>query len=155
MIDSHLSRFYKNIIANYKHNKLVVDLSEINNDNKVVRHLFNVLLENIDQGSCFQFDAHKLELIKQQKRVIIYGAGMVARKVLHILDEAGIGIYGFAVSDKTGNPNYIMGTKVYGIEELLEYRKDSTVLIGVSSKHQKSIREKLNELQFEKVIDVL
>lgn len=156
MIDVHLARLYKSIIISYKKNKLFVELPEIKNANKIVQHLFEVFLENIHQGRiCRQLAAHKLELIKQQERIIVYGAGVVAREVLHILDESEIGIYGFAVSNKEGNPKYIMGTKVYGIEELTEFRKDSMVLVAISYKHQKSIIEKLNELGFEKVIEVL
>jgi len=155
-IDIHLLRLYKNIIISYNKNKIFAEMSEIKNENIMVQHLFKVFLENINQGSiCRQIETSKLELIKQYDQIIIYGAGVVAREVLHILDESEIGIYGFAVSDKTDNPQYIMGTKVYGIEELTEDKKDSMVLVAVSRKHQKSIMEKLNELGFEKVMEVL
>lgn len=156
VIDIHLAQLYKSIINTYKKNKIFMEPSEIKHENKLVQHLFRIFVGNIDQGKiCCPIETHKLELIKRHDKIIVYGAGLVARDVLKILDTVEVGIYGFAVSDKMGNPEHVMGAKVYSIEELVEFRKNSIVLVAVSHKYQKDIINKLNELGFEHVMKVL
>lgn len=155
-INTHLSGFYKRAKVIYKEICGMDKIQELNEGNSITNHLFKLFVSNVQEGRiCTQIEKNKMEIIKEYKNVIIYGAGVVARDVLEILDRNEVGIFGFAVSNIISNRKYIMGTKVYCIDELIDYRNDAIVLISVIPKHHKSILEKLEELSFKNVMLML
>ncbi len=155
-IDSHISRFYRRAKSIYKKICDQEDMLNLDKGNIIVKHLYKLFISNMQERIiCKNIDERTVKIIKEYKNVIIYGAGIVGRDVLHILDRNEIGIYGFAVTDKIGNPKYIMGLPVYSIDELVELREDAVVLVAVLPKHQDDILKKLEEFEFKNIIKVL
>jgi len=155
-VEFHLSALYKRVKAIYKSICNTEDIQRLDHGGIIENHLFQLFISNIQEGRiCKSIEKDKLNVIKQYKNVIIYGAGVVARDVLEILDKNEIGILGFAVTEKEGNPKYVMGLPVYKIDELVEYKEEAIVLLAVVSKYHESILKKLNELKFRNIMKIV
>lgn len=115
--------------------------------------LYNMLLLT-KENSTYQkvhLDSGDIEEIKHFSKRIIYGAGMIAREVLNILDSASVNIDAVAVSNVANNAEYLGDYKVYSIEKLIGMREESVVIVAVAHKHQAAIHDKLLSLQFKNV----
>lgn len=94
-------------------------------------------------------DTVKLLKLLQSPGIIVYGAGKVAQRYIGIMQSYRINIIGVAVSDKTGNPDLLMGIPVYAVEDLTDYCEKYSILIAVGRKHQDEVIQKIKQLGFE------
>jgi FlaA1/EpsC-like NDP-sugar epimerase len=88
------------------------------------------------------------EKLRNKKEIILYGAGMIGRRVLQDLtyNENPLKILCFAVSEKDTNVNQFQGFPIGEIQELTEYRKTATVIVTTTKIHQDAIVAKLQNL---------
>ena len=117
---------------------------------------YNMLLLAKD-NSIYQrihLNRREMEEIKNFPKRIIYGAGMVAREVVNLLEAASVNIDAIAVSNVANNEEYIGEYKVHQIDELVGIKEESVVIIAAAQKHQEAIREKLSSLRFENIFAV-
>jgi Glycosyltransferases involved in cell wall biogenesis len=121
--------------------------------NKITNILFDILGLNELAKSVSDVTKY-IDTIKQYENVIVYGAGDVARRVLAKLDDHDIAIRAIAVTNKERNPNSVLGNKVYGMNELLEYKNKCVVIIAVSTIYQDEIENMLISLGFTTYIKV-
>lgn len=97
-----------------------------------------------------------LETIINFESIVIYGAGVIGKKVFKILNEE-IGIekfVGFAVTNLEGNPETIMDLPVHSIENLTRYVNDGVILVAVKEQDQYEIINKLKSLHFKNIISI-
>lgn len=92
--------------------------------------------------------------LEESKKIIIYGAGKVGATLAlqYLGNEDKYDLLCFAVSDKTKNSKNVLGLPVFGIEELVKYKDDSLVLIGVSEQYQKEVTDILKKYGFKKIV---
>jgi len=97
-----------------------------------------------------------LDSIMRYKNIIIYGAGVVGKKVAEKLKhEQGLNnILCIAVSDKNKNPESVLGIPVYSIHDLGAYTDDSVVIIATKERYQYDIINVLKSLQFKNIIAI-
>jgi len=94
--------------------------------------------------------------ISEYNQVIIYGAGVVGRKVLYDLTykDKPVNVICFAVSNKKDNVDEYHGYKIREIKELDQYTKSAAVVVATTEKHHASIINTLKELKFEHIIPI-
>lgn len=92
--------------------------------------------------------------LETAKKIIIYGAGKIGSTLMlpYLEKEDEYDLLCFAVSNKEENSKTVFGLPVFEIEELLEYRKDAVVLMGVSHQYQKEVENVLNKYGFNNII---
>lgn len=92
--------------------------------------------------------------LEKSKKIIIYGAGKVGSTLMlpYLEKEDEYELLCFAVSEKTENSKEVFGLPVFGIEELVEYREDAVVLMGVSHQYQKEVEDVLDKYGFKNVV---
>lgn len=83
--------------------------------------------------------------------LLIYGAGQVAKGIIHQLDEYGIKVAGIAVSELEGNPCSVLGHAVSLIDDFQSFQHKYLVYIATNKYHDE-IEAKLKELGFEYII---
>ena len=83
-----------------------------------------------------------IQELKQYRKVYIYGAGQVGKNVLKALLNEEIVPEAFIVTDKTNQPEKIIGIKVKEITEIDDYT-DAMVLISTTKKYANEIMEVL------------
>lgn len=90
------------------------------------------------------------ETVRKQENIIIYGAGMIGRRILNELTycEHPSDIICFAVSKPEENFNSYKGIEIRDIHELLDYREKGFVVIGTTALYQEEIAAMLSELGF-------
>jgi glycosyltransferase involved in cell wall biosynthesis len=121
-----------------------------------IQYLFKItIFYNINSRINQYINEDKIKQIRDYKSIIIYGAGIVAREVINVLDKNNIGVLGFAVSDNERNPDYIMGNKVYLIDDLLKYKDESLVIIATTPKYYNDITKMLYNLKFKYVVNAM
>lgn len=96
----------------------------------------------------------EIEKMKEYKKVIIYGAGKVAAEVISVLEKNNIKIFAVAVSNKQTNLDKIGNYKIFEINELIAYKTEALVIVGVINRNQKSIKKTLKELEFKNILYV-
>lgn len=94
------------------------------------------------------------EIIDEYRDIIIYGAGMIGRRILNDLmnREDPKRILCFAVSKKEDNQDDYKGIPVKEIGDVLEYRNNALVIIGTTIVYQDEIRCTLEGLGFRNII---
>ena len=95
--------------------------------------------------------------LKENKRILIYGAGYATPDVIRYLNEYMVEIIGIVVSNRENNPQVIYGHRVYEIHQLKDLASEVLVIVAANKKYHKAIEETLDELSFEKkiFIDIL
>ncbi|MCH5259074.1 MAG: glycosyltransferase [Lachnospiraceae bacterium] len=88
---------------------------------------------------------------KDNKKLVVYGAGDYAKRAVTQLLKDNISIHLIAVSDKKNNPEDICGIPVRDIESLCAYKDEIAVMVGVSWSNQGGVVEKLLSLGFEDI----
>lgn len=72
---------------------------------------------------------------KKPEKIIIYGAGQVARTVIYLLEEKGIAVNKVAVTNIAVNKKYLYGYEINQIDELVTDKTDALVFIAVQSEN--------------------
>ena len=91
----------------------------------------------ISQNQIVDFNfPNKGNLIKNASPVYIYGAGKFGVKALNFLQEKGIRVTAFIVSDINSNPANIEGIPVIGLDRI---DRDGLIFIGVSEKFKAEV----------------
>ena len=88
-------------------------------------------------------DLSVLKAARAAKRVFIYGAGVVGRRVATCLGVSEIPIEGIVVTSKEGNPNALLGHRVVGFDELGEPQEGDFVVVAVSARWRNEIEAAL------------
>lgn len=96
------------------------------------------------------------EIDYDQDKIIIFGAGYLAKTILHYL--AGMNRLGaviaIAVTNKKDNPAKLMGLEVRGLTEFTEEKENAIVMLAISEPAQPEVRQKLIRHGFEKIFPV-
>lgn len=89
-------------------------------------------------------------------QVILYGVGMVGRKVLNDLTyrKNPANVICFAVSNKNDNVDEYHGMKIYEIKDLQKYAKKSVVVIATTEQYHQAIMSTLKKYNFENIIAI-
>ena len=101
-------------------------------------------MENIVELYANQTEKVKSYIGKYDK-VYIYGAGEYGRKMIHILRKFRCEIEGIVVSDKNGNPERVLGNKVYALDEIACDNDKTVFVLGVSDRYIQEIVSTLKE----------
>lgn len=93
-----------------------------------------------------------LNSIKRSEKIIIYGAGIVAREVINCFDLNDVSITGVAVSDVSKNRKSLFGNPVRALSEYENIKEECLVIIAVSSKFSSEIEDYLKKQGFKNYI---
>lgn len=105
-------------------------------------------------GSIQDFTPEQLRAAAR-KKIIVYGAGDIAREVIELLDRKDLAIYGVAVSVGNTGRKSLMGNRVLTIDQYLEVKDESLVIIGTSPRFYTEIEEELQKFGFLHYIEVM
>lgn len=82
---------------------------------------------------------------KRYKNVVVYGAGRVAKPIVHKLEEEHIKISSFAVSDVRINDREFLGIPVRQIEEIKLNPEETLIIIAVKCIWAKDVLNKVTQ----------
>lgn len=100
-------------------------------------------------------DKEKIDKIKSYDKILIYGAGMVARDVIYLLTKNGIDCFRVAVTYPHKNNQYVMGNPVYSIDECLDYRENGVVVVSVGKKYVTEVKDILKKKGFQNTVYIM
>lgn len=127
-------------------NENCTDLSQLDTEEQQL--LWNI----IDKKIYYHFRKAYFGIGKKKpEKIIVYGAGRVAKTVIYLLEEKGIEIDKVAVSDVTANGKMLYGYEIYQIDELAGDKKDALVLIAVQ-KENSDMLDRVKDLGFEQIV---
>ncbi len=97
-----------------------------------------------------------LDCISKYKHVIIFGAGVIGKKVGQalIFEKKSKNILCFAVSNLKGNNESLFGVPVKCIKDLSEYTNESLVLVSIKEKDQYEVIKMLKSLNFHNIVSI-
>ncbi len=96
----------------------------------------------------------KLQKLKKEENIIIFGAGRAANDIIELLQRNNIKIKAITVTDpKTVDP-VISGIEVCALQDILCYRESAVIVIGVTNKYYSEVRDKLEEMGFKELVNV-
>ncbi|MHA7967368.1 glycosyltransferase family 2 protein [Paenibacillus sp. CAU 1782] len=151
-----LSTSLKNTYLKINGDVAIEDIEKIASSHQNFRQLFSLFISNINNGNTAMLglleNEEKVRQIEIHSKVVIYGAGIVAKDILELLNRNDKSLYCFAVSDVSLNKKFLMGHPVVGINDLIPYKNEVVILLGISSRYKKKVNEKLEELGFKNII---
>ena len=93
--------------------------------------------------------------LKKYERFVIYGAGVVGKRFLSVMDKSDIEKFeGFVVTHVKGNRNILNGFSIKKIIDYVNDKEEIAVIIAVTSKYRKEIIDNLDRLGFKKIIEI-
>lgn len=120
-----------------------------NYDNEVILQKWIEVIENTRPTREFP-KKHLFSGLDGVRNIIVYGAGGYGRRVMDIILKQNR-IYDFlcfAVTDKSENADTVYDIPVYQIEDLLDYRENSIVVVGVSEEFEAEVVSVLEKNNF-------
>lgn len=116
--------------------------------------LWNTILDEYFITS-HPFIAQIQQWMKQDKKIIFYGAGVYCRKLLHFLNKYHITPEGIAVTEVENNPNSLNDICIKPINSYLNLMHHSVVIITViNSAIQQEIKRHLTEMGFDYIVSI-
>jgi hypothetical protein len=104
-------------------------------------------------GGKGMFTGTKLySLYVSNKKIILYGAGLIARKCIEVLRRYNILIDGIVVSDINDNPYIIDGIRVYDTKYLLDNNDKCIVVVAVGKVYKDEVIALLKKMQIKEYI---
>lgn len=145
-LTKHMTKIFEQARVVYMRNKDKIDMSDF--EEGYEQHLYSVMLRQ-DAAHVFDNVAYdKIEKLKKNDHVIVYGAGAYAVDVVDFLNRQKIQISHLAVTAKHENTAGINGIQVSEIKELVPLRDDAIVVLGVAGKNRKDVLATLQEYGF-------
>lgn len=96
-----------------------------------------------------------LKKIKEDfPQVVIYGAGVVGKRLAETMVQKGCKIDSFAVTEVTGNDRESMGIPVRGLEELNDWKDSCAIIIAVAERSQYEMYQNLVKHNFKNIFRV-
>lgn len=94
--------------------------------------------------------------VGENEMVILYGAGEIGRRALHLLREGRLNtrIKFFAVTRTEGNPELVEGIPVRAIDDLKKYKEKALVIISVGKKYIQEVEDILKVQEFQHCINI-
>lgn len=117
------------------------------------KHIWSVLSDTTEEADTL-LSADSIEMLKQEPKVLLYGAGYETWDILQLLNRYRIEVLGIIVTKKEGNPEALYGHRIYDIEYLKNFDSKTLIVVTAHEKHQKSICEDLNRYDFYRIICV-
>lgn len=157
MIIKYLSKNLVEANNNYRMIDKEVISKGIKEQEKNVNQLYQIFSQ-IKQTNNYikEISPYNLEKLQINERILIYGAGNVAREIVKILDGLEKRILAFVVSDDAlNNPKAIWGVPVIKNSELDSYKKDDLIIIAMLPEKAKGVEEKLIEKGFTNIIRIV
>lgn len=112
------------------------------------------ILYNHTEGTFLDLKKLDVKELSNAGNVIVYGAGKAAYQVIqHIIAEGGF-VSRVMVENKKVNPSTFCDCVVNSIDECLDVQKNSVVIIGITAKNAKGVRQKLNNMGFNNIIEL-
>lgn len=125
-----------------------------------------IILEQIDKYYIRAVNYRKIELnnwkikvvdadeINSYETLILYGAGVVARKAIPYLSKIGVDKFIISVTE-ANEDEYLFGNRVFSIREVHCNKLKALVLLAVSKRTQSGIKEYLRQLGYKKIISMI
>lgn len=92
------------------------------------------------------------QTLRQYEKVMIYGTGAIGSAAYRCFQESGSDladrVFCFAVSRAGPLEASIFGKRIFGIEDLTQYRKTACVLVATRTAYHSEILQTLRELEF-------
>lgn len=117
---------------------------------KFAMHMFEACTK--DNYYIKDFSNGELQAMQHAEKIMLYGTGYATGDVINLINNYGIEIAGFVVSDKSKSPKALYGHRVYEITELDAFNKDILIVVTANKRHQREIKEILEELEFVNII---
>lgn len=117
------------------------------------RHIWSVLA-NTTEADAMLLSADGIEMLKQERKVLLYGAGYETWDTLQLLNKYRMEVLGIIVTKKEGNPETLYGHRIYDVKYLENFDSKTLIVVTAHEKHQKSICEELSRYGFYKIICV-
>ncbi len=115
------------------------------------KHIFRMLQQNSGIYD-INFDEDMLLRVQKKDIVFVYGAGFASKEIIELLQQHGIEIAGFTVTERKAGQTAVYGHHVYEIKELIPYNKRAVVLIAANRKYNNEIQAALEEYGFDDYI---
>lgn len=115
---------------------------------------FLIFMRQIAGGYMRNLSLNDINNILKYRYVIIYGAGKVTWNSIQYLSGYGINEFIIAVTNANKN-SYIMGNKIYSIDELNYDKEKCIVLLSVAKNNQTDIIKHLNELGYKTIVSLV
>ena len=80
-----------------------------------------------------------ISTVREAKRVFVYGAGSIGKRVMTALEIAEVPFEGVLVSSLQDNPDTVMGRRVITLSEAGEPREGDLVIVSVSMRFKEEI----------------
>lgn len=144
-IESFLSGKYRMLFYKISGHE---EMMELNFSDPFENHIYKTLL----RGRKYLSEEQK-QIEKQYSKIIVYGAGRIAGRILGQLDEKRM--LGIAVTDTAHNPEVKNGYAIKEINAYREYRDEALVIVAVTEKFHDEIRKKLKQEGFKHAIYIL
>ncbi len=110
-----------------------------------------LFIEEVPQNR-IQILSCDLEVIRKCVKVVIYGAGEMARETLRYLNEKNVHVEAFIVTDNKQNPNAINNIPVLGTDSLVKMQGDTVIIIGVSKLYREEVQAELARIGNQKQV---
>lgn len=124
-------------------------------ENGYVEKQYQLFLAQRENYYLGKLDRKKIDIIENNKEIIIYGAGNVAKELLNLINKLEKRVIAYAVSKGSkNNPKALYGVPILEIEELLEYKKTALVVVAVVESKKQGILDRLNELGFINILQI-
>lgn len=116
------------------------------------RYIWSLLVHGEESRELFR--SEDLMVLKEEKAVVLYGAGRETLDVLKLLNRYQVEVMGILVTEKKGNPDVMYGYRIEDLNALEKYSEDTLIVITAHLKHHGTIAAALEARGFRRHIDI-
>lgn len=115
--------------------------------------LYNIIYNN-KNDTLLELGKLDIEWLLKQEKIIVYGAGKAAYQLITYLKNAGVSVLFVMVENKNANPQEFCNCKVKSITDCKGLKENCVIIIGITNKNAKGVKDKLRAEGFQTIIEL-
>lgn len=96
----------------------------------------------------------KIKKLKKEKEIVVFGAGKVSSEIIELLQRSNVKIQAVTATDTERMESMFWGIRVCSLQKLLPQKDSCLMILGVSDKYKKEVKDNLHSMGFRKLMEI-
>lgn len=96
----------------------------------------------------------KIKKLKKENKIVVFGAGKVSSEIIELLHRSNVKIDAVTATDTKRMGSIFWGIKVCSLQELRPQKESCLMILGVSDKYKKEVKDNLCSMGFTNLMEI-
>ncbi len=152
-VNQAIEKYFKKVYSSLIYYIKACEISDgFQNISYAEKTLFSLLSNPIKTTAILSEE--KIKKLKKEKEIVVFGAGKVSSEIIELLQRSNVKIQAVTATDTERMESMFWGIRVCSLQKLLPLRDSCLMILGVSDKYKKEVKDNLYSMGFRKLMEI-